>query len=481
MSALYLDHFGLNKPPFQITPDIGFFFSGSHRGDLLTALLHVAEHEEGIVTVIAEVGSGKTLLARLMLSRLPESISTVYLANPCFSRDEIVSAIARDLGLTDLPASMEGKLATLHQELLRRHGLGQRVLLVLDEAHTMPVESLEEVRLLSNLETSSHKLVNIMLFGQPELDGLLSDRRLRQVRDRVIHRFELPPLPHDEGVAYIDHRLRTAGWHGGKLFGSAAIDLLLKASGGRARRINLLADKCLLAAYAEGKRQIEVRHVRSALRELQEDPVTPARTSFPWWQVLPISLGLAALMTAAALWILWPRTPAPAVAASAPGPVAPATALANAPAAAPVAPPQPAAHAVPTPTPAPQAQPVANTTAPTQPPAAKPASGDKAAALMRTAELLAQPKPSGYTLQLATLDDESNLPRFIALIEQHIDAPVVFAHNWAHRGRAYLTVYLGHYASASEARAVLNQLPKPLKANQPILRSWAVISKESKP
>lgn len=473
MSALYLDHFGLNKPPFQITPDIHFFFSGSHRGDLLTALLHVADHEEGIVTVIAEVGSGKTMLARLMLSRLPESISTVYLANPCFSRDEIVSAIARDLGLTDLPASMEGKLAALHQELLRRHGLGQRVLLVLDEAHTMPVESLEEVRLLSNLETGCHKLVNIMLFGQPELDDLLKDRRLRQVRDRVIHRFELPPLPHDEGVAYIDHRLRTAGWHGGKLFGSAAIDLLLKASGGRARRINLLADKCLLAAYAEGKRQIEVRHVRSALRELQEDPAAPERTTVPWRQVLPISLGLAVLMTAAALWVLPPRTPAPAVAASAPGPVAPAAAFVNAPAAAPVAPP----------TPAPQAQPVASTTpTPTLPAPAKPASGDKAAAaFLRTAEILAQPRPSGYTLQLATLPDESNLPHFIALIEQHIDAPVVFAHNWAHRGGGYLTVYLGHYASASEARTVLNQLPKPLKANQPILRSWAGISKESKP
>lgn len=477
MSALYLDHFGLNKPPFQITPDIHFFFSGSHRGDLLTALLHVADHEEGIVTVIAEVGSGKTMLARLMLSRLPESISTVYLANPCFSRDEIVSAIARDLGLTDLPASMEGKLAALHQELLRRHGLGQRVLLVLDEAHTMPVESLEEVRLLSNLETGSHKLVNIMLFGQPELDEVLADRRLRQVRDRVIHRFELPPLPHDEGVAYIDHRLRTAGWHGGKLFGSAAIDLLLRASGGRARRINLLADKCLLAAYAEGKRQIEVRHVRSALRELQEDPAAPERATIPWRQVLPISLGLAVLMTAAALWLLSPRTPAPAVAAS-----APATALANAPAAAPVAPPQPAAITVPTPTPAPQALPVANVAPAPTPPAAKPASGDKAAAaLVRTAELLAQPRPSGYTLQLATLNDESNLPHFIALIEQHIDAPVVFAHNWAHRGRGYLTVYLGHYASASEARTILNQLPKPLKANQPILRSWAGISKESKP
>jgi MSHA biogenesis protein MshM len=253
MSALYLKHFDLEKSPFQITPDIDFFFSGSQRGGMLTALLHVACHEEGIVTAVAEVGSGKTLLARLMLSRLPEDISTVYLANPCFSRDEIISAISRDLGLTGQATSTEENLAQLHQELLRRHSLGQRVLLVIDEAHAMPPESLEEVRLLSNLETDRHKLVNIMLFGQPELDTLLQDRRLRQVRDRVIHRFELPPLPKDEALAYIDHRLRIAGWRGGRLFTAGALNHLLKASQGRARRINLLADKSLLAAYAEGR------------------------------------------------------------------------------------------------------------------------------------------------------------------------------------------------------------------------------------
>jgi type II secretory pathway predicted ATPase ExeA len=111
MSFLYLKHFDLEKSPFQITPDIDFFFSGSQRGGILTALLHVACHEEGIVTAVAEVGSGKTLLARLMISRLPDDISTVYLANPCFSRDEIISAISRDLGLTSLPASTEENLA----------------------------------------------------------------------------------------------------------------------------------------------------------------------------------------------------------------------------------------------------------------------------------------------------------------------------------------------------------------------------------
>jgi MSHA biogenesis protein MshM len=253
MSALYLKHFDLEKSPFQITPDIDFFFSGSQRGGMLTALLHVASHEEGIVTAVAEVGSGKTLLARLMLSRLPEDISTVYLANPCFSRDEIISAISRDLGLSGQCTTTEENLAQLHHELLRRHSLGQRVLLVIDEAHAMPPESLEEVRLLSNLETDRHKLVNIMLFGQPELDTLIQDRRLRQVRDRVIHRFELPPLPEGRGPGL--HRSPPAHCRlAGRpiVYCKGALGYLLKASQGSARRINLLADKSLLAAYAEG-------------------------------------------------------------------------------------------------------------------------------------------------------------------------------------------------------------------------------------
>jgi MSHA biogenesis protein MshM len=322
MSILYQAHFGLNRPPFQITPDTDYFFSGSRRGDFLTALLHVAAHEEGIVTVVAEVGSGKTLLARQLLARLPAGISTVYLANPCFSRDEIISAIARDLGLTALPASIEEKLACLHHELLRRHAAGQRVLLVIDEAHAMPAESLEEVRLLSNLETGSHKLVNIILFGQPELDDLLAEPRLRQVRDRVIQRFELTPFSHEDGAAYLDHRLRIAGWCGDRVFSPAAIKVLIKASGGRARRINLLADKALLAAYAENLKHVERRHARSACDELRAPSrkgqrrmthMSTPQVSLPWLQIFLIGLALSIVMAAAALLLLdgrrLPNTP----------------------------------------------------------------------------------------------------------------------------------------------------------------------------
>lgn len=301
MSLLYQQHFSLEKPPFQITADTDYFFSGGKRGELLQALLHVACHDEGIVIVVAEVGSGKTLLARQMLAALPDGITTVYLANPCFSRDEILSAIGRDLGMGELPDSIESKLAALHQELLRRHANGERVLLVIDEAHAMPAESLEEVRLLSNIETGQHKLVNILLFGQPELDTLLAEPRLRQVRDRVIHRFELTPFSRDDGQAYVDHRLRIAGWRGGHLFSRSALGLLLKSSGGRARRINLLADKSLLAAYAGNARQVARTHVQSALRELSPNLSTTPQTLSPGLKFAAIA---ALILTLALLLLL---------------------------------------------------------------------------------------------------------------------------------------------------------------------------------
>jgi len=321
MAAIYQEHFGLKQHPFQITPNTDYFFSGSQRGDMLKVLLHVAAHEEGIATIVAEVGSGKTLLARQMIERLPSGTGVVYLANPCFSRDEIISAIGRDLGLAFASSSLEEKLATLHHELLRRHSIGERVLLVIDEAHAMPAESLEEVRLLSNLETGRHKLVNIMLFGQPELDSLLAEPHLRQVRDRVIHRFELKPFSRDDAAAYIDHRLRIAGWQGGRIFNTRALSLLTKASGGRARRINLLADKALLAAYASSQKIVGHRHVKSACKEFA-DPLgtlSPLATgssrtitqpapgsswirSNHWLPYFIMSIIMAATMTAAILF-----------------------------------------------------------------------------------------------------------------------------------------------------------------------------------
>ncbi|MGE5385207.1 MAG: AAA family ATPase [Betaproteobacteria bacterium] len=498
MSLLYLEHFGLKRSPFQITPDIDFFFSGSRRGDILTALLHVASHEDGIVTAVAEVGSGKTLLARLMISRLPENVSTVYLANPCFSRDEIISAIARDLGMGELPPSMEEKLARLTQELLGRHAKGERVLLVIDEAHTMPMESLEEIRLLSNLETSHHKLINIMLFGQPELDALLSDRRLRQLRDRVIHRFELPPLSRQDGIAYIDHRLRTAGWHGGKLLTDAAANLLLKASGGRARRVNLLADKALLAAYADGRVAVEERDIKSAVRELQSDPAAPKhQISIPWRTLGLIALtalvtgiggyGFASLRAASAApppaesqkisqSMAAPTSASASPTSTTPPPIATRSGEILTKSATPKA-----VGAIPTTTAIPQPEAASRPPANPSTPSAKTVQATTAieAAMARTTQRLKAPDVSGYTLQLTALPMTNDLTHYFKSIERSVDISGLYAHNRTYGGKSYVAVYLGNYESEKEAKTALSQLQKPLTMDKPIVRSWAKIRQEA--
>lgn len=500
MSQLYLEHFGLSKPPFKITPDLDFFFAGGRRGDVLSALLHVAASEEGIITVVAEVGSGKTLLSRLMISRLDPQICTVYLANPVFSRDEILSAIARDLGLHDLGSSTESKLAALQGELLRRHGLGQRVLLVVDEAHAMPPESLEEIRLLSNLETAEHKLVNIMLFGQPELDTLLAQPRLRQVRDRVIHRFELQALPHTEACAYVDHRLRAAGWRGGALFHPNALAILVKASGGRARRINLLADKALLGAYAQGLQQVGPAQVKDAVGELHGD-LAPAAPQAPthrvgdwrWWAS---ALGMGLVLAAAALW--WgrsqggsahfaePAAAAPAVAAPlAAAPAITATVQAEPPQAAP--PPMPASAPA-------LAAPHASSVPPPQAPASAvsaPASAQRGLStgvaqalephLLRLEQRLQAPVVEGYTVQLASLPRDEGVANYINKLVQLVDSAMVFAQLSTYNGRAFVSVFYGQYANAAEATRALAALPEPLKANKPMLRTWAKIKQDQSP
>ncbi|MBC7916801.1 MAG: AAA family ATPase [Rhodoferax sp.] len=473
MSHLYLDHFGLTKPPFKITPDLDFFFSGGRRGDILSALLHVAQHEEGIITVVAEVGSGKTLLSRLMLSQLGPQVNTVYLANPCFSRDEILSAIARDLGISDLPTSTEAKLSVLQQELLRRHAEGVRVLVVVDEAHAMPPESLEEVRLLSNLETASHKLINIMLFGQPELDTLLRDPRLRQVRDRVIHRFELQPLPAAEARAYVDHRLRAAGWKGGALFSPAALNLLVKASGGRARRINLLADKALLGAYAQGAQTVDLSHVKGALGELHDEaPVaSPAKWAAPLkWGLA--SIALAGLMTVVALRFLAPA-PAPVVVAAA----APAAVTA------PVVVPVPA-QTSPLAAQASAPKPLAPGRAPTVAASADTLTVDASLQtyLNRTKSVLgvAEP-PAGYTIQLASLPRDASVAGYLNFVGHHVDSSMVYAQLSTYNGRNFASVFYGNFANPAQANTALLGLPLALKSNKPIVRTWVKIKQDQVP
>ncbi len=265
--ALYLEHFGLTEPPFRITPHTDFFFDGADRGATLEALIYAILHDEGIVKVSGEVGSGKTMLCRVLVERLPAHVETIYLATPSLGRDEILHAIGDDLDLK-LPAERTAvALREMQEHLIRLYAAGRRVVVLVDEAHVMPDETLEQVRLLSNLDSNRHKLLQMVLFGQPELDATLAKPSLRQLRDRVTHSFRMRPLLAAEVANYVSFRMRAAGYRGPQVFAPRALALVARASGGLTRRINIVCDKALLAAFTENAHAITDKHVRAAIAD----------------------------------------------------------------------------------------------------------------------------------------------------------------------------------------------------------------------
>jgi type II secretory pathway predicted ATPase ExeA len=270
--ALYLEHFGLNEPPFRITPHTDFFFDGADRGATLEALIYAVLHDEGIVKVSGEVGSGKTMLCRVLMERLPQHVATIYLATPSLPRDEILHAIADELDLSLSRDRLSVALRELQEHLIQMYAAGRHVVILIDEAHAMPEETLEQVRLLSNLESNRHKLLQIVLFGQPELDETLAKPSLRQLRDRITHSFRTRPLSLAEVARYLSFRMRAAGYRGPDVFAVRAVRLMAGASSGLTRRINILADKSLLAAYTDGTHSVTPRHVRAAVRDSEFGP-----------------------------------------------------------------------------------------------------------------------------------------------------------------------------------------------------------------
>jgi len=271
--ALYLEHFGLNEPPFRITPHADFFFDGADRGATLEGLLYAILHDEGIVKVSGEIGSGKTTLCRVLMERLPNEVETVFLANPSYSRSEILHAIAEELGLPATGDQAASVLRGLQAKLIELYAGGRRVVLMIDEAHAMPEDTLEQVRLLSNLESSRHKLLQIVLFGQPELDSALDKPTMRQLKDRITHSFRTRPLTADEAGSYIAFRMRAAGYKGRDVFTPGAISAIARASSGLTRRINVLCDKSLLAAFAANTRAVTPREVKAAIADSDFAPV----------------------------------------------------------------------------------------------------------------------------------------------------------------------------------------------------------------
>ena len=267
--TIYLEHFGLNEAPFKITPHTEFFFAGANRGETLEALIYAITSGEGMVKVTGEVGAGKTMLCRVLMERLPDSVETIYLAVPSLSPEEMLATIAGDLGV-DIHGGNTAKLIrALQERLIATHAAGKQVVALIDEAHAMPLETLEEIRLLSNLETSHDKLMQIVLFGQPELDQHMLLPNMRQLKERITHSFNLLPLPARDIKDYLNFRLRAAGYKGPDLFSADALKLITEASEGLTRRINIYADKTLLAAYADNTHTITPDHVRAAISDTQ--------------------------------------------------------------------------------------------------------------------------------------------------------------------------------------------------------------------
>ncbi|MEX2524708.1 MAG: AAA family ATPase [Gammaproteobacteria bacterium] len=262
---MYYDYFGFRQPPFKITPDTSLFYPGGERGAVLDALLYAILNGEGIVKVVGEVGSGKTMLCRMLEQELPDRVEVVYLANPSLAPENTVHAIAFELNL-EIPAgaSRFEVMNRLQEYLLQRHSQDRQVVVFVEEAQSMPLATLEEIRLLSNLETKQNKLLQIVLFGQPELDEMIATPEIRQLKERITYSFRLNPFQSDDIRDYLNSRVRACGYRADTLFDRSAVRDIERYSKGLLRRINILADKALLAAYAEHTHRVSSKHIRKA-------------------------------------------------------------------------------------------------------------------------------------------------------------------------------------------------------------------------
>lgn len=426
---MYYEHFGLRRAPFGITPDTQLFYAGGKRGDVLDALVYAITHGEGIVKVVGEVGSGKTMLCRMLQTRLPPTVEVVYLSNPRIDPGDVIFAIAAELHLP-LPSSAP-RLQVQHalQELLlARHAENRRVVVFVEEAQGMPLDTLEEIRLLTNLETEREKLLQIVLFGQPELDVHLADPRIRQLRERITHSFNLGPLTGSVIADYVGHRLRAAGHPTGDVFERGALGLLVRISRGLMRRVNVMADKALLAAFADGQRRVTYRHMLAAL--LDSEYGTPVKSPRLW-------IAAAALAAIAAI-IAWSvlRTAQPVA---------------------------PVVHATVRPSP----------TTPHDLSRGAQFNGDVTTRLSDTRAWLRQADGDHFSIQVLRVaaDARSDLERFLREPESAEFLDKLFIHQARYDGQAVYAVLYSEFATYAAAKAALDALPAAVKRHQPVVRS----------
>lgn len=511
---MYLEHFGLNEPPFRITPHTDFFFDGANRGATLDALIYAITHDEGIVKVSGEVGSGKTMLCRVLMERLPDTVTIVYLANPSLSRDDILYAIADELRL-EIPDNSRTSMVmrALQDRLIQSYGEGRQVVVLIDEAHAMPTDTLEEIRLLSNLESNHSKLLQLVLFGQPELNDILARPDMRQLKERITHNFGLEPLVREDIANYLDFRMRAAGYRGPSIFSPPALRLIAQSSLGLTRRINIIADKSLLAAFSAGSHQIGAKETQAAIKDCEFSEATyrgkgSSKTRLLWLGVV--------ILVAASLIFLMPGLTRQDSPAEVPPSIPPLTSGEKAPA---TLPPQASAPAPPqnvtesannsTPTTPPGNPPQPATATPTAPGTVTPAlppgavdtlnpSGTKAVASVDSGGTKPDSRPhtakagrmtrerlessrawleqlpnDRWFIQIFAADAdrhgevESLLRRLAASGEDSEQLRVYYSEL---SGRPRYGVIYGEYPSREKAVAAIRSLSKSLRANQPYPR-----------
>ena len=293
---MYAAHFGLRELPFGITPDTSFFFGSPGSQEALNTLLVAARGGEGFIKLTGEVGTGKTLLCRKFMATLGEGFVTAYIPNPYLEPRTLMLALADELEVElERDVGQHQVLKAIARRLLELAGQDKRVVLCLDEAQAIPVESLEALRLLTNLETEKRKLLQIVLFGQPELNRKLELESIRQLAQRITFHYHLGPLSRDDLDYYVAHRLRVAGFGGARLFTRGAIRGLYKASGGVPRLVNIMAHKAMMLSYGQGRQQVAGSHVSTAAR----DTIGARRAIWTW-----LAAGAAAFAAAAGLaWV----------------------------------------------------------------------------------------------------------------------------------------------------------------------------------
>jgi len=429
---MYQEHFGLTRPPFKITPDTSLFFEGSQRGAALDALIYAIKSGEGIIKVVGEVGSGKTMLCRMLEVRLSDEIEIIYIANPSLSPDNILHVIAHELNLdVNDQVSKVSVMQQIQAYLLEKHAD------------------------ISNLETDENKLLQMVLFGQPELDEKLSEPHIRQLKERITHSFNLSPFPPDDTLQYLNFRLRSVGYKGPDVFNKKTAGVVKKYSDGLTRRINILADKSLLAAYSEGSHTVTPLHIKSAAQDSEfKSPLNSKKA-------IAIVSGIALLVVTLAVGFYLGKQN---------------TEIGN------------QANDINVRQVAEEktkirqelVQPVAKSATNNEAERYEP-TGVIKKRLDDTQQWLLEGLDSHYSIQLfmARSSDADRVEVFLQDLPETLDLTKIYIYETVINGRLWLSVLYSDFATQDDAIESLDQLPSSLKASDPYLRRVSALKKDS--